>query len=46
VTGITLVLGCDPCVDQICAVDPYCCNTGWDNACVGEVTSICNLVCP
>lgn len=32
---------CDPCVAQICAVDPYCCNVAWDTLCRGEVGSVC-----
>jgi hypothetical protein len=44
-TGIALVNGCDPCVSQICGVDPFCCNNSWDSICVGEVTSVCGLPC-
>jgi hypothetical protein len=46
---------CDPCVDQICAADPYCCNGGylsyyssepvWDAKCVTEVGALCGLAC-
>jgi hypothetical protein len=46
---------CHPCVDQICAQDPFCCNGGyrsyystepaWDAKCVTEVGAICNLTC-
>jgi hypothetical protein len=42
---------CDPCVDQICAQDPYCCDGGylsyysteqvWDAKCVAEVKAYC-----
>jgi hypothetical protein len=45
VTGIALVPGCEPCVTQICGVDPFCCNNSWDSQCVGEVGSICGLAC-
>jgi hypothetical protein len=45
-TGGALVNGCDPCVTQICAVDPFCCNTSWDGLCVNQVTSVCGLACP
>jgi hypothetical protein len=31
------------CIQNICAADPYCCVTWWDDICVGEVTSICGL---
>jgi hypothetical protein len=47
VTGGPLLSSCNSCVGQICASDPFCCNTGWDSICVGEVRTICNsLVCP
>lgn len=36
---------CDTCATQLCAVDPYCCNTAWDATCVGEVASICGNTC-
>jgi uncharacterized membrane protein YgcG len=45
VTGAKLTASCDPCVSQICAEDPYCCNTSWDNQCVSEVASICGSTC-
>jgi hypothetical protein len=47
--GEKLVAGCDTsgCVSKICAasVDPYCCNTAWDNICVGEVNTVCGIGC-
>jgi hypothetical protein len=46
VAGVKLDAGCDPCVGQICAGDPFCCNTTWDNVCAGEVSSVCHLTCP
>jgi hypothetical protein len=46
---------CHPCVDQICAQDPFCCDGGyrsyystepaWDAKCVTEVGAICGLTC-
>jgi hypothetical protein len=46
---------CHPCVDQVCAQDPFCCNGGylsyyatepvWDSKCVTEVGAICGLAC-
>jgi len=46
---------CHPCVDQVCAQDPYCCDGGylsyystepvWDAKCVAEVGAICGLAC-
>jgi hypothetical protein len=48
-TGSTLVSGCDSgsanCVQQICAVDSFCCTTEWDSICVGQVASVCGLNC-
>jgi len=28
-----------------CALDPYCCETAWDNLCISEATESCGLVC-
>ncbi|MCI0658850.1 MAG: hypothetical protein L0170_17500, partial [Acidobacteria bacterium] len=39
--GVALAAGCEPCVSRICTVDPYCCNTLWDEFCVAEVRTIC-----
>ena len=39
--GVALDPECDPCVQQICDVDPYCCGTAWDGICVHEVQSVC-----
>jgi hypothetical protein len=36
--GPPLLSGCDPgCVTDICAVDSWCCNNGWDSLCVAQV---------
>ncbi len=43
--GDALVSSCDPCAQQVCAADSYCCNDQWDSVCVGEVTSVCGLTC-
>jgi hypothetical protein len=47
--GSALVDGCDSakadCVTQVCAVDPFCCTSGWDNICVHEVESVCGNTC-
>jgi len=45
IAGGKLTSGCDACVTQICAADPYCCSTQWDSQCVSEVNSICGLSC-
>jgi hypothetical protein len=33
------------CVQTICGLDPYCCQTDWDGICVGEVSSYCGKNC-
>jgi hypothetical protein len=47
--GIALGSTCDSakanCVSAICAVDPYCCSTAWDNICIGKVASVCGKAC-
>jgi hypothetical protein len=45
VTGGPLQSTCEPCVQKLCAQDPYCCNVAWDATCVGEVASICGTSC-
>jgi hypothetical protein len=45
-TGMPLNAMCDPCVAALCEADPYCCTTGWDGICVGEVATVCGVVCP
>lgn len=46
VTGVLLDPACDPCVDQICAADEFCCLDQWDGQCVDQVASVCGIVCP
>ena len=41
--GVALQSCGNSCITSICASDPYCCNTQWDDICVGEVTSICGI---
>ena len=45
VTGDPLSASCDPCVEKVCAEDPYCCCEGWDSLCVSEAVSICPNPC-
>ncbi len=45
VAGGKLSSSCDPCVQKICAADPFCCNNSWDGQCVGEVASVCGKSC-
>lgn len=44
-TGGALASGCETCVTQLCAQDPYCCAVTWDATCVSEVGSICAVTC-
>ncbi len=34
------------CCNQVCAVDPVCCETAWDQVCVTEAEAICGVDCP
>lgn len=44
--GEKLDPGCsDPCVQQVCEADAFCCNNSWDSVCVGQVTSVCGQTC-
>jgi hypothetical protein len=44
-TGGKLTASCDPCAQQVCAADSFCCNNQWDSICVGEVASVCHQTC-
>lgn len=46
VMGDPLSPTCDPCVAEICKVDSYCCDNGFDQVCLGEVGTICRIECP
>lgn len=39
--GEALSEGCNSCVTDICAVDPFCCETAWDGICIDEVYLVC-----
>ena len=41
--GVKLVATRDPCVKKICEVDPFCCSTSWDSACVSETQTVCKM---
>lgn len=44
--GIALTLGCgEPCVDTVCGLDSYCCDTEWDQTCVDEAVDFCSAPC-
>jgi hypothetical protein len=36
---------CSPCVEQVCAVDSFCCEVAWDSLCVQEAQDMCGTVC-
>lgn len=44
-SGGPLDSSCDPCVAEICALDPDCCTGAWDNHCVAKVGAVCNRTC-
>jgi hypothetical protein len=44
-TGGALKPGCDPCVTEICAVDPTCCSGAWSQSCVDQVHDVCGAFC-
>jgi hypothetical protein len=44
-TGTPLNASCDSCAAQVCANDSYCCDTNWDDLCVGEVDQYCPSGC-
>jgi hypothetical protein len=39
--------GCDDstCETDVCAVDPYCCDTSWDSICANQAVDICPALC-
>lgn len=39
--------GCnvDACEATVCAIDSFCCDTNWDNICVGEAFDFCPEIC-
>jgi hypothetical protein len=39
--GVGLDAACDSCVDDICAVDSFCCTNDWDAICIEQVSSVC-----
>jgi hypothetical protein len=43
--GNPLETSCDPCVAQVCATDPYCCNNTWDGRCIDQAQTTCGLQC-
>jgi surface protein len=44
-SDLPMPYGCHSCVDQICGIDPSCCNTAFDQSCLNQVDTVCGLVC-
>ncbi|MGI0149121.1 MAG: hypothetical protein ACREDF_06285, partial [Thermoplasmata archaeon] len=45
VEGAPLPIGCDDCVDAVCAGDPHCCSSAWDYPCVVAAANFCGEQC-
>ena len=45
IDGRALARDCSDCSALVCAGDPYCCDTAWDDACVENATAACGLTC-
>jgi hypothetical protein len=43
VDGTPLSPACNPCSATVCAVDPYCCDVGWDSQCVTAARYWCGF---
>ena len=41
VEGVALEDGCTQCVTDVCNADSFCCEFGWDAACVAEADNLC-----
>lgn len=44
-TGTAMDPSCGACAAEVCANDSYCCETEWDDMCVGEVDEFCATTC-
>lgn len=45
VTGVALTPACSTCAANVCAADPFCCATEWDDVCVEETDYFCSNGC-
>ncbi len=43
--GAPLHLACHPCLVKLCAVQPSCCDTAWDQSCVQSSLILCETTC-
>lgn len=41
VEGTALDPSCSDCAAAVCSLDPYCCNTAWDDLCVDAAATTC-----
>ena len=39
--GEPLEATCSPCVEEVCQQDPFCCESAWDESCVGQHQAVC-----
>jgi len=44
-TGVALDPTCSPVVQQVCAMDSFCCQIAWDQLCVNEAQQIGGFTC-
>ena len=42
--GPPLDPNCGSCIGQICDADDFCCNNAWDDFCIAQVRSVCNIL--
>ena len=35
----------ESCCETVCAVDPFCCTTAWDDLCADEAAELCGTLC-
>jgi hypothetical protein len=45
-SGLPMSTTCDPCVADVCAANPYCCDYSWYDACAGSYRTACVDACP
>ncbi len=43
--GEKMVKTCSRCVEDVCTMDPYCCDQAWDGICVDEAQYVCLIDC-
>jgi hypothetical protein len=46
IPGEPLAPECGACEASICAIDPFCCASWWDDVCVSHTTRLCPTACP